>query len=146
MTLEVALLILNAASTWFMVGLIWFVQCVHYPMFAFWPREQFRIIALEHQKRTSRIVIPPIIVEFITSWLLLIWHPAHVWNGLLYAGVGSVMICAASTAFIQVPLHDKLAKHGWDESTHRKLVRSNWIRTIAWSIHGLICCAMLASK
>jgi hypothetical protein len=28
-----AILILNACLTWFMTGLIWFVQIVHYPLF-----------------------------------------------------------------------------------------------------------------
>ncbi|MCK6525129.1 hypothetical protein L6R49_27300, partial [Myxococcota bacterium] len=28
------LLLIHAAATWFMVGLIWFVQIVHYPLFS----------------------------------------------------------------------------------------------------------------
>lgn len=34
MELPGALLLVHAAATWAMVGLVWFVQVVHYPLFA----------------------------------------------------------------------------------------------------------------
>jgi hypothetical protein len=36
-----------------------------------------------------------------------------------------------STALLQAPAHGRLAQ-GFDAVVHRRLVRSNWIRTLAW--------------
>jgi hypothetical protein len=37
---------------------------------------------------------------------------------------------------VQIPLHNQLAL-GFDLSVHRKLVATNWWRTIAWSLRGV---------
>jgi hypothetical protein len=42
-----------------------------------------------------------------------------------------------STAVVQVPLHQSLAAR-YDDSTLRRLVRSNWLRTMAWTARGLL--------
>jgi len=44
----------------------------------------------------------------------------------------------ASTFLLQVPAHSQLGS-GFDEETWRMLVRSNWLRTVAWSARaGLV--------
>ena len=56
-------LYLHAASTLSMVGLIWFVQVVHYPLFA---RVEQGFIAYEqiHQQRTTWVVAPLMPVSY----------------------------------------------------------------------------------
>jgi hypothetical protein len=51
----------------------------------------------------------------------------------------------ASTMLIQVPLHADLAA-GFKHETWRRLVVSNWVRTIAWSVRSLILLWVLANK
>jgi hypothetical protein len=41
-----------------------------------------------------------------------------------------------STAVLQVPQHEKLAK-GFDLEAHGRLVRSNWLRTTVWSARSV---------
>jgi hypothetical protein len=48
----------------------------------------------------------------------------------------------ASTFLLQVPCHLRLSA-GWDAATHRFLVDSNWIRTIAWTLRLVLAVAML---
>jgi hypothetical protein len=48
-----------------------------------------------------------------------------------------------STWRLQVPRHDALAR-GWDAAAHRALVRSNWVRTAAWSARAALLLAALA--
>jgi hypothetical protein len=48
-----------------------------------------------------------------------------------------------STAWLQVPCHNRLAA-GFDAACCRSLCRGNWIRTIAWSVRGVIVLLMLA--
>ncbi len=42
-------------ATWYMVGLIWFVQIVHYPGFQSIPQAGFRDYANRHVRRWSGI-------------------------------------------------------------------------------------------
>ena len=42
-----------------------------------------------------------------------------------------------STALVQVPLHDRLRAHYTDIAA-RRLVATNWIRTIAWSLRAAL--------
>lgn len=43
----------------------------------------------------------------------------------------------ASTFFIQVPLHQKLSV-GKDSHLIYRLVRTNWMRTIAWTLKAIL--------
>lgn len=53
---------LQAGSTWIMVGIIWFVQIVHYPLFSFAGRVEFPMYEHEHRRRTTWVVLPPILL------------------------------------------------------------------------------------
>ena len=133
---------LNLFSTLFMVGLIWFVQIVHYPLFSRVGSDVFREYQEQHQKRTTYVVAIPMIIEAITS-VLLVWHPPLPnYTPLLLMGVALVFLIWASTAFMQVPQHTELNR-GFQDGPYRVLVWSNWIRTIAWSLRGLLVCVIV---
>ena len=125
-------LILQAASTLAMVGLIWFVQVVHYPLFKRADRERFEKFAADHSRRTGLVVAPLMLVELISAMLLPYFAPSFVspdeaWLGLIM--IGAIWV---STFMIQVPLHQRLA-HEYNSNAIRALVLTNWIRTIIWS-------------
>lgn len=64
------LLLAHAAATWAMVGLIWFVQVVHYPLFAAVDAAESPVYARLHQRRTTWVVGPPMLVERATAtWI-----------------------------------------------------------------------------
>ncbi len=48
--------LLHLGSTWFMVGLIWLIQIVHYPLFARVGVEQFVPYEREHSRLITYIV------------------------------------------------------------------------------------------
>ena len=75
------------------------------------------------------------LIELITAvWLVLDRPPViPAWAVLL--GVVLVGVIWLSTAFVQVPLHQALS-NGFDADVHRRLVATNWIRTVAWTIRG----------
>jgi hypothetical protein len=52
-----------------------------------------------------------------------------------------VVLLWLSTFAIQVPLHRRLAG-GFDPAIHRTLVTTNWVRTVLWSIRGLLAVAV----
>lgn len=135
MSLVCAVLLADVAATWFMVGLIWFVQIVHYPQFAHVGAEGFCAFHRRHTTLTTWIVGPPMLVEAATSIALLWWSAVASW--IVWVGLATVAVNWLSTAALQVPKHNLLA-NGFDPAAARSLCRTNWIRTVAWSIHGII--------
>lgn len=128
-------LLAHAASTLALVGLIWTIQLVHYPAFRFVDPARFVEFEAFHQRGISILVVPLMLVELATAAVLLWLRPAgmSVWMAVL--GAGLVLFIWGCTFAIQVPLHDQLAQR-FDSAAVEQLVRSNWIRTIAWSLRG----------
>jgi hypothetical protein len=70
------------------------------------------------------------------SAIALVWSPTSgVANWEVWAGLGLLLIIWASTFLLQVPMHRKLGV-GFDAEAWRFLVRSNWVRTLAWSLRA----------
>lgn len=130
--------LIHAAATWFMVGLIWFVQVVHYPGFAAVPDEAFAEYAGKHVHRTGFVVGPPMLVEAGSAIALVYLYP----TALAWIAFALLFLVWISTAALSVPAHDRLQKSR-DPAVIRRLVRTNWVRTIAWSIRGLLAIALL---
>ena len=82
------------------------------------------------------------IIELISSILLVIFPPKNVSLTIPIIGVILVFIIWASTAFLQIPQHNVLA-NAYELEVHNLLVQTNWIRTIAWSMRGLLLLYML---
>ena len=136
------LLIANVLSTWYMVGLIWMVQVVHYPLFAKVGSEQFVGYQISHQTLTTLVVGPPMLVEIATAVLLIWIRPVAIPAWIVFVALGLLAIVWASTAFLQVPCHEKLTD-GFDVAVHWRLVLSNWIRTFGWTARGVLVTWML---
>ena len=130
-------LLANVASTLILVGLIWFVQVVHYPQFARVGAERFTQYQLEHARRTTWVVALPMLVEVVTTAALVWKPPAPNLEIVCWAGLSMVIVIWVSTALLQVPRHQALATK-FDSEAHRALVLSNWIRTAAWSMRGVL--------
>jgi len=58
------------------------------------------------------------------------------------AGLWLTGVVFASTALLSVPAHQRLAG-GLDRAIHRRLVLTNWVRTLAWSLHLALCVRVL---
>ena len=139
------LLLLNALSTLALTGLIWFVQVVHYPLFRLADVDNFSLMAAEHQRRTTWVVAPLMLVEAATATLLLLGAVGQEAGGETWAlAVGWLLLATiwVSTFVVQVPLHRRLLL-GHDLETIRSLVKSNWIRTISWSSRSILAVALL---
>ena len=65
------ILLAQVWATLFMVGLIWFVQVVHYPLFAHVGRTQFPEYERLHNQFTTWIVGPVMLLELTTAMAFL---------------------------------------------------------------------------
>lgn len=129
--------LLHLAATLFMVGLIWFVQVVHYPLMARVGRAEFVAYEQAHTRRTAWVVAPPMLVELATGIALLWVRPAGVSLAAALAGVALLAVVWGSTRFVQVPCHETLSR-AFDPGVHRRLVSTNWVRTAVWSLRGIL--------
>jgi hypothetical protein len=130
-------LLAHLASTVYMVGLIWFVQVVHYPLLGAVSESEFSSYEQRHMSLTTWVVGPPMLIEAATAVLLFWFRPADVPLWSVWVGGVALATIWLSTALLQVPCHEALSK-GFDADVHRRLVSTNWIRTIAWSLRGLL--------
>ena len=137
------LLLIHAAATLYMTGLIWFVQLVHYPLLAKVGSASYIEYQRLHERYTGWAVGPAMLIELICGIALVIFTPADVSPVLAGLGLAMVVLLWLSTALLQVPCHRKLSR-GFDPAAHRKLVTTNWLRTALWSARGVIALAMLA--
>lgn len=138
---EVAL-VANLVATAVMVGIIWFVQRVHYPLLALVSTDRASAVALEHQRRTGQVVGLPMAVEGVSTLVLLVERPEAV--SIMWPWAGAVLLAVAlgCTIVLSVPRHAKMAATP-DDEVGRSLVRTNWPRTVAWTLRGAICVVML---
>lgn len=138
-------LLTHVAATLALVGVIWFIQVVHYPLFSHVPSTAFAAYEAAHTRLTTWVVTPPMVVEAVTGVLLLWRRPEEVRLPLVWTGLGLLAIIWLSTALLQVPQHQILLS-GFDPSAHRTLLLSNWIRTIAWSVRGVLVLWLVADS
>ena len=142
--LNAGVLAAHAASVWGMVGLIWFVQRVHYPAHSLVPADAYVRYQEAHVTRTGPVVGPLMAAELLTT-LWLCWSPPPgVAAWLPWAGLATVAVNWASTAALQIPKHNLLSR-GFDAEAARTLVTTNRIRTAAWTAHGGLSAWMLFS-
>ncbi len=133
----------HVASTWALVGLIWSVQVLVYPQFQRVGTAEFGEYHHAHMSRVTWIVAPLMFAELITQIALIVVARQNTGAAVtlsikwLVLGAALVGVNWLSTAFIQVPLHNRLA-HGFDSKSAIALVHTNWIRTISWSCRGVL--------
>ena len=125
------LLLLNLAVAAYLTGLIWTVQLVHYPGFAYVTPEKFGVFHQHHTRTMSWVVLAPMVLELgLAGWLA--WAAPELgasrWWQLALVG-----LIWAVTFFISVPFHNRLGAHGYDYVAIDGLVRTNWLRTVAWT-------------
>ena len=136
-------LLVHVAATVFMVGVIWFVQIVHYPLFAGVGNRGFAAYSTDHSRLTGLVVGPPMLLEAATAVVLVFARPPGVPVALPLAGLALLAVVWLSTAFLQSPRHRELGR-GFDPASQRSLVRSNWLRTVCWSARGVLVLGMVA--
>jgi hypothetical protein len=131
------LLLVQALCTFAMTAVIWFVQLVQYPSCARVDAGSCPDFHACHSTRITLIVAPLMIAEALSA-AAMVFRPARVvapWEA--WVGLGLVAIVWASTALLQVPMHQRLGP-GFDETAWRFLCNSNWVRTVAWSLRSVL--------
>lgn len=120
-----------------LVGLIWVIQVVHYPLFDHADPNRFVAFAAAHSMRISWVVMPLMLAEVALTIALLARRPATLSSASVALGAVLLLVVWLSTFALQVPQHAVLTR-GFDPDAHQRLVTTNWLRTFAWSARGLL--------
>jgi hypothetical protein len=137
--MSMVIMFAHTAAALAMTGLIWFVQIVHYPLFARVGNDEFVTYETLHARLTSFVVVPLMLVEAGCAMALVALTPHRP---LVWVGFGLLLIIWLSTFCLQVPQHRKLSG-GFDPRAHRLLVKTNWVRTLAWTARSVVALVLL---
>ncbi len=122
--------VLQLVSCAFMTGLIWIVQILHYPSFAFVNEDQFLKFHKFHTNKISYIVMPIMLIELVTAVVLIVLNQKSI---PFLLNILFLITIWLSTFFLSVPLHNDLAKNR-NLTTINRLIKTNWYRTFLWTV------------
>jgi hypothetical protein len=140
--LGATLLGVHTAAVWFCVGLVWITQLLVYPGFADMTGPDWAAVHVRHTRLMGLLVTGPWAVQGLTCAVLLVWRPPGVplVAALAAAACGAVTVIV--TVLVSVPCHRRLAEH-FDPAVHARLVATNWWRTAAWTLGGIVALVMV---
>ena len=124
---------IHLISTSLMVGIIWVIQVVHYPSFHFIGNSRYISFQKFHMERISYIVIPVMLVESISGFLLIY----DELNLILLISMVLLLSIWMLTVFFFASVHQKLVS-GYQVEMVAKLVKINWVRTLLWTLRLLL--------
>ena len=138
-----AALAVQAGASCFMAGLIWTMQILNYPLLALVDPRDVPRYEQAHNRRFIWLVGPGVIVALASTAVLLAGRPAGVPLIVPLAALALLAVIIATTIRQGAPAHARLAVR-FDAAVHARLVRTNWIRTIAWSALAALSLTALA--
>ena len=133
------LAVANLALAAYMTGAIWVVQAVHYPLFAAVGRAGWSDYEAAHRRRITPVVGPAMLAQTAVAAALALDRPgpASALNLVLALGL------LAATVTVFGALHARLER-GWDGTAHRRLLRLNALRAVAWTAQVAVAVALVA--
>ncbi|WP_119271990.1 hypothetical protein [Taklimakanibacter deserti] len=135
-------LLLWAALAFWVLGQIWLVQIVIYPLFAEVGAADY---IRYHRSYTRRIPLPVILpgfASFLLPALLAVYGPAvPLWMSAanIMAGLAGLLV----TVLLEIPRHARLEKGGRNDAIISELIRYNWPRTVSISLQAVVTFLML---
>ncbi|GDX25926.1 hypothetical protein LBMAG12_03000 [Actinomycetes bacterium] len=122
-----------------MVGLIWTIHVVHYPLFAYVGESTYIPFQAEHVNRIGKLLLLPWLTEGVTllGLLLLAFLGKHqnLRLPVFLNGIGMAIALVISGVW-SAPAHGELSD-GFIQSVHDRLMTANLARTLAWTLCGI---------
>lgn len=127
------------------LGEIWLVQIVVYPLFGKVGEAEY---VAYHEFYSSRIPLPVIVPGFASFLLtipLVFLAPDSVPLWMLLANFACGLVGLIVTVALEIPRHARLEKGGKQEAVIRELIRYNWPRTLSITGSAFLTLLMLLS-
>ena len=128
------LLLLNFTLAAYLTGVIWVVQLVTYPALTLVGKPEFARYHAAHTRGMGWAVGAPMVAELaLAAWLAWVTYP--IWGaGRALGQLALVLVAWAVTFLVSVPFHHRLAAGGYNYIALDGLTRTNWLRTLAWTV------------
>jgi hypothetical protein len=140
------ILITHVASTLFMVGLIWTIHYVHYPLFAHVGESTYIEFQAEHVDRIGKLLLLPWLTEGVTLLgilLIAFFGTRRDFRLLAFLNGLGMAIALIISGVWSAPAHGELSD-GFDAEVHQRLMNANLVRTLAWTLCGISAVWLLA--
>ena len=131
------LLLVAIAASWFNTGFIWMVQLVHYPGFRLIDSQSSHGYHTFHMQAITPLVWILIVVEMISNLGIVFELGTDLKNLLPLIAFLILILIWTHTVVIAIPLHKKLTEE-FDNQTIKRLIQTNWWRTIGWTIKSVL--------
>ena len=122
-----------------MVGLIWTIHTVHYPLFAHVGESTYAAFQSQHVNRIGKLLFLPWLTEGITLLAILVLaffgNQHNLRLPAFLNGVG-MAIALIISGFWSAPAHGDLAD-GFNAAVHDRLMTANLVRSLAWTLCGV---------
>ncbi len=138
---QVGVVVVHAISTWFMVGMIWTIHIVHYPLFESVGDQTYEAFQAKHLDLIGRLLLAPWLIEGLSALLLLFFLSGNLRKIAVVGALLMVSIMALS-AFVSAPAHGELTG-GFDSDVHSDLMLGNLIRSFLWTARGSLAAVVL---
>jgi hypothetical protein len=139
---ESVLLYVHAFATWMMIGLIFFVQVVYFPLYKRL-KDKFTPYDVKDIKHMGMLVAPVFFFEFLSA-VILVFYKYHDSTYRILSFVNLLMLVSIWVVnyYLQVKRYGVKTLLFLDKM-HHFLLTSNWYRTCVWFLRGLVVLAML---
>ena len=130
-----------------MVGLIWTIHTVHYPLFAHVGESTYAAFQSQHVDRIGKLLFLPWLTEGITLLAILVLvffgNQRNLRLPAFLNGVG-MAIALIISGFWSAPAHGDLAD-GFNAAVHDRLMTANLVRSLGWTLCG-VCAIWIVAR
>lgn len=136
------MLLLWSTLVFWVLGQIWLVQIVIYPLFARVGEAQYVAYHRFYSRHIPLPVIVPGFASFLLPIALALYGPdVPLWMSAanVTAGIGGLLV----TVLLEIPRHNRLEKNGKNDTTITELIRYNWPRTLSITAQAVTTFVML---
>lgn len=134
-------LLSQVALTWMLVGVILYMQLIHYPLFIR-VKEGFHEYERSHIRRTACLIGPMMLLEGVGAAILVgLVNGEH---STRLAVINLVLVCFIwlTTFLLTIYQHQKLSVR-FSKRILKALISTNWIRVILWIVKGCVVIALI---
>jgi len=112
------------------VVLVWMVQLVVYPSFAYYKFQDLKKWHLKYTGRISMIVMPLMIGQL----LIAVYQTYQNANTYTLGSLALIIVIWIATFLQFVPMHKTISSQPISEELLKNLVRKNRLRTLLWTM------------
>jgi hypothetical protein len=114
------------------------LQLQHYGIYPSVGKEHFAAYMRANNRAAVLPTIVPAMLLLFSSLVLMLQRPGFIRPYEAAAGLGLNLVALLSTFVWQRPIQGRMAESGYDEAKIRRLIATNWFRTVAYWLIAIL--------